>query len=94
MVVLNACYSEPQATALLAHVECVVGMRGAIRDDAARSFAIGFYGGLGDRESVDAAFKQGCAAIALEGLTEGDHPQLKVRDGIDAKQLILAADPR
>ncbi|TMQ07037.1 MAG: CHAT domain-containing protein, partial [Deltaproteobacteria bacterium] len=44
LVVLNACYSEVQAEALLAHVECVIGMSGSIGDDAARSFAIGFYG--------------------------------------------------
>ena len=64
-----------------------------IRDDAARSFAIGFYGGLGARESIAAAYAQGCAAISLEGLTDADRPQLAVRDGVDAKQLVLAADP-
>jgi len=64
-----------------------------IRDDAARSFAIGFYGGLGERESIAAAYAQGCAAISLEGLTDADRPQLAVRDGVDAKQLVLAADP-
>ena len=47
LVVLNACYTAPIADALLAHVDCVVGMTGSIHDDAARSFAIGFYGGLG-----------------------------------------------
>src|SRR6185436_9549743 len=46
LVVLNACYSDPQAAALLTRIDCVVGMRGSIHDDAARSFAIGFYGGL------------------------------------------------
>jgi nucleoside phosphorylase len=92
LVVLSACYSEAQATALLAHVDCIVGMRGSIRDDAARSFAIGFYGGLGERESVAAAYKQGCAAISLEGLPDGDRPQLKVRAGVDATRLVLAAD--
>jgi hypothetical protein len=93
LVVLNACYSEAQAEALLAHVDCVVGMDGSIHDDAARSFAIGFYGGLGDRESVGAAYRQGRAAISLDGLGDGDRPQLKVRDGVDASQLVLAADP-
>jgi hypothetical protein len=94
LVVLNACYSELQAAALVAHVDCVVGMTGAIGDDAARSFAIGFYGGLGERESVAAAYKQGRAAITLEGLRDGELPQLKVRDGVDAGRLVLAADPR
>ncbi len=91
LVVLSACYSEAQAEALLAHVACVVGMRGSIHDDAARSFAIGFYGGLGERESVAAAYQQGRAAIGLDGLRDADCPQLKVRVGVDASQLILAA---
>jgi hypothetical protein len=78
---------------LLAHVDCVVGTSGSIRDDAARSFAIGFYGGLGEREAVAAAYRQGRAAIALEGSPDGYLPQLKVRAGVDAEQLVLAADP-
>jgi WD40 repeat protein len=93
LVVLSACYSEVQAAALALHVDCVVGMGGAIKDDGARNFAIGFYGGLGARESVAAAYQQGRAAISLEGLSDGDRPQLKVRDGVDAHQFILAADP-
>jgi hypothetical protein len=94
MVVLNACYSEAQAKALLPHVDCVVGMSGSIHDDAARSFAIGFYGGLGERESIAAAYKQGCAAISLEGLRDRDGPQLVVRADVDASKLVLAADPQ
>jgi hypothetical protein len=91
LVVLNACYSEVQAEALSPHVDCVVGMSGAIRDDAARSYAIGFYGGLGERESIAAAHQQGCAAISLEGLDDADRPRLKTRSGVDATQIILAA---
>jgi len=94
LVVLNACYSEAQAEALLAHVDCVVGMVGAIGDDAARNFAIGFYGGLGERESVASAYRQGRAAISLEGLPDGETPHLRVRDGVDADRVILAAHPR
>jgi hypothetical protein len=84
LVVLNACFTEPMAQALLAHVDCVVGMNGAIHHNAARNFAIGFYGGLGERESIAAAFAQGTAAINLNGLRDADQPQLKVRDGFDA----------
>jgi formylglycine-generating enzyme required for sulfatase activity len=115
LVVLNACYSESHADALLAHVDCVVGIAGAIPDDAARSFAIGFYGGLGERESVAAAYKQGCAAISLEAAGDREWcpctardanaldraasamnrpgPQLRVRHGVDANQLILGSGP-
>jgi hypothetical protein len=91
MVVLNACYTAPIAEALLAHVDCVVGVSGAIHDDAARNFAIGFYGGLGEYESIAAAFKQGRAAIHLDGLPDADRPQLLVREGFEATRLILAA---
>jgi WD domain, G-beta repeat/CHAT domain len=92
LVVLNACYSDVQAQALLAHVGCIVGMNGSVRDDAARSFAIGFYGGLGERESIADAYKQGCAAVSLQGLPDRDRPQLSVRADVDASKLVLAAD--
>jgi tetratricopeptide (TPR) repeat protein len=91
LVVLNACFSEPVAEALLAHVDCVVGMSCAMHSDVARSFAIGFYGGLGEHESIAAAFAQGQAAIHLEGLPDADRPQLKLRAGFEPAQLILAA---
>src|ERR1041385_3966532 len=42
LVLLNACYSEQAAEALLTHVDCVVGMVGSIGDAAARRFAVGF----------------------------------------------------
>ncbi|TMQ14863.1 MAG: CHAT domain-containing protein, partial [Deltaproteobacteria bacterium] len=92
LVVLNACYTEMQAEALLAHVDCVVGMSGSIHREASRNFAIGFYGGLGERESVAAAYMQGRAAISLDGLLDGDLPQLKVREGVDARRLVLIMD--
>jgi len=91
LVVLNACFTEPIAKALLAHVDCVVGMTGSIRAEAARSFAIGFYGGLGEHASVAVAFEQGRAAIQLEGLPDAKRPQLAVRAGFDPTELILAA---
>jgi CHAT domain-containing protein len=92
LVVLNACYSATQAEALLAHVDCVVGMTGAIRDDTARHFAVGFYGGLGEREPIEAAFKQGRAAIALAGPDDRALPQLRTRAGVDANRIILTLE--
>ncbi|HWO25876.1 MAG TPA: hypothetical protein VNO30_44380, partial [Kofleriaceae bacterium] len=89
LVVLNGCYSEAQAEALLVHVDCVVGTSGSSHSDAARSFAIGFYGGLGDRESVVVACEQGAAAMSLEGVHDEDLPWLRVRAGVDASQLVL-----
>jgi hypothetical protein len=91
LVVLNACYSAAQADALVEHVDCVIGMSGSIQDDAARSFAIGFYGALGENTSIAAAYRDGRAAIQLESLPNADHPQLKERLGFDAEQCVLAA---
>jgi len=93
LVVLNACYSEPQADALLAYIDHVVGIGGTIHEETARVFAIGFYGGLGEHESIAVAYRQGQAAIDLQGLPDCDLPQLKVRAGVDATRFILAAVP-
>jgi len=88
VVVLSACYSQESADALLEYVDCVVGMGGSIHDDAARNFAIGFYGALGENEPVDAAVRHGGAATNLTGLSDLERPQLKVRTGVDAAQLV------
>jgi hypothetical protein len=90
LVVLNGCYSELQAEALLQHVDCVVGTRGTVDPAAAKAYAIGFFGGLGEHESVAIAHKQGCAAVSLEGLHDSERPRLKVRPGVDAGTLVLA----
>ncbi|HWO25662.1 MAG TPA: tetratricopeptide repeat protein [Kofleriaceae bacterium] len=90
LVVLSACYGDAAAEALLAHVDCVVGVRGALPDDMAQAFAKGFYGALGDRESIETAYRHGNAAISLEGLADAARPRLKVRAGADAARSILA----
>jgi hypothetical protein len=68
-------------------------MAGGIVDQAATSFSIGLYIGIGGGESVAAAFKQGCAAIGMTGAGDPDQPQLRVRQGVDARRVVLA-DPR
>jgi hypothetical protein len=93
IVVLSACYSSVQAEALLAHVDGVVGMTAEIGDAASRAFAIGFYGGLGNRQSVANAVKSGGAAIALEGLSDNALPQLRTRTGVVPAQWVIDADP-
>jgi len=93
VVVLSACFSTAHAQALLAHVDCVVGTNGTLLDEVARNFAIGFYGGCGDQQSVAAAFKQGCAAVSPSGVLAVARPELMTRPGVDASKLVLAADP-
>jgi hypothetical protein len=92
MVALAACYTEPQAEALIAHVDVVIGFGGAIRDDAARKFSVSLYGAIAEGESVEVAYLQGRAAIGLEGLPDRDRPKLKVKPGVDASKLVFATD--
>ncbi len=75
-VVLNGCYSEVQAQAIAQHIPYVIGMNGAISDQAAIAFAVGFYDALGAGHDVEFAFKFGCAAIQLDGCTEHLTPVL------------------
>ncbi|MDJ0899245.1 MAG: CHAT domain-containing protein [Xenococcus sp. MO_188.B8] len=75
-VVLNACYSEPQAQAIAQHIESVVGMSKAITDQAAISFATSFYQALGYGHDIKTAFDLGCVQIDMENLDEQDTPKL------------------
>lgn len=96
LVFLNACYSREQAQALLTTIDCVVGMKESIRDDAATVFASSFYRALGFGRSIQEAFDQGRTALLLEGIPEEDIPELLVKEGIDPKQVVLigsAANP-
>ena len=89
IVVLNACYSDSQADAVCSVVDCVVGMAGAIHDDAARSFAVGFYRALGNRRSLGNAFDQAVAALAAKGMPDEVLPRCVARHGIDAYRMTL-----
>lgn len=66
-VVLNGCYSAPQAEAISQQIPTVIGMSTAISDRAAIAFAVGFYDALGAGRSVKSSYKLGCSGIALAG---------------------------
>jgi hypothetical protein len=89
LVVLNACYSQPQAEALAAHVPCVVGSGDEISDQDATRYAAAFYRSLAFGHSVKNAHDQGLAAIALEAGTAPDQTRLVCRPGVDPDQLRL-----
>ncbi len=89
LVVLNACFSDDLADDLLGIVDCVVGMQGAISDEAARSFAVAFYRTLGYRGSVGNAVQQAIATLAGKGLPNEQLPVCHVRPTIDADALVL-----
>lgn len=78
-VLLNACYSEEQATAIHQHIDCVVGMNQAIGDAAAIKFSVGFYTGLMAGINYQDCFEMGCTSIDLQGIPEYLTPKIKNR---------------
>jgi WD40 repeat protein len=65
-ILLNACYSEEQADAIVQHINYVIGMDREVRDDAAIAFAVDFYRGLGNGLSIEQAFELGKVAVSME----------------------------
>lgn len=78
-VVLNACYSDIQAEAIVQHISFVIGMKTAIGDQAAIAFAVGFYRALGAKRSPEEAYEFGCVEIQLQGIPEESTPVLRKR---------------
>ncbi len=74
-VILNACYSKEQATIISKHGIYVIGMNKAIGDDAAISFAIGFYQSLGAGKDYEFAFNNAMTNISPY-LKDANTPEL------------------
>jgi len=91
VVVLNACFSRDQAEAIVEVIDCAIGMKQEIGDEAAIAFAASFYSAVGYGRSVEDAFEQAKVALLLKGIPEEDTPTLLVRAGVDAGQLFLVA---
>jgi AAA-like domain/CHAT domain len=79
-VVLNACYSDTQAKAIVQHIPFVIGMNKAIGDKAAIAFAVGFYQALGANRSIEDAYKFGCVEILLQRIPENLTPVLRTKE--------------
>ncbi len=90
-VVLNACYTKPQATEIAKHVPCVIGMSKAVGDAAAIQFAAAFYQALGYGHNIRKAFELGCVQINLVGLQEQDTPQLLTRRAGEEEMVLVQA---
>jgi hypothetical protein len=89
LVFLNACYSREQAQALVANIDCVIGMTKSIHDNAAKIFSSSFYRAIGFGRSIQEAFDQGVAALLLEDIPEEGVPELLTREGVDPRQIVL-----
>jgi len=89
LVILNACFSRPQAEAITEVIDCAIGMKRAIGDKAAITFAASFYRAIGFGRTIRQAFDQGKVALMLEGVPEQDTPELLVRPGVDPNAIVL-----
>ena len=76
-VVLNACDSDQQSEAIVAHINYVVGMSQPMLDKAATIFAVGFYQGLAAGKSVEQAYKLGCLAIQISSVGKSQSHQTR-----------------
>ena len=93
LVLLNACSTRPQAEAIAETIDCTIGMRKPIGDEAAIVFAASFYRALGFGRSVKEAFELGKAALLLESIPEDKTPELLTRAGVDASAIIFVQPP-
>jgi hypothetical protein len=93
-VVLNACYSEVQAQAIVQYIPYVIGMNQAIGDEAARQFAQGFYRAIWANRSIEDAFALGVNAIELQGkkMPEGLTPVLIRRSDLTPASDLINPD--
>jgi hypothetical protein len=89
VVLLNACFSRPQAEAITGEIDCAIGMMRAIGDDAAITFAASFYRAIGFGRSVKEAFDQGKTALQLEGTAEEQTPVLMMRQNTAAGSIFV-----
>jgi serine/threonine-protein kinase len=88
-VVLNACYSELQARAIVGHIDCVIGMSQTIRDSSAITFAGQFYQALGYGRHIGTAFNLGKNALDLYATGESETPHMLIRDGLAPEDVTL-----
>jgi CHAT domain len=86
-VVLNACLTAVQATAVNKHVPCVVGMSGSVVDPVAIEFADGFYSAISNGQSIKAAFGLGRNALQGAGMDDRD-PELFAAPGVAERTFI------
>lgn len=90
LVFFNTCHSYNQAKACIQHVAASIGMNRDVDDRAARFFAAQFYSAIGFGHSVDRAFHQAKALVAMEYPGEEDIPEVYEQND---ESLILVRPP-
>jgi hypothetical protein len=91
VVVLNACYSAAQARGIVESIDCAVGIKGEIGDEASIAFSAEFYQALAYGQSVQQSYDLGMARLCSEGIAApAARVTLDRREGVDPSQIILA----
>lgn len=89
LVFFNTCYSINQAEAVSQFVDATIGMNTSIGDETARIFSSQFYSAIGFGLSVAKAFQQAKALVMMEGIPEENTPELFIKNGLNAEEIIL-----
>lgn len=89
LVFFNTCYSHNQARSVVEHVEAAIGMNTTIGDNTARIFSSQFYSAIGFGFSLGKAFEQAKALLMMEGIKEENTPELFVKEGLNAYEIII-----
>ncbi|WFR67665.1 CHAT domain-containing protein [Curtobacterium flaccumfaciens] len=92
LVVLNACESAENLQPLLAGVPIAIGMKAAVGDADAITFATRFYRAVADGQSVQGALALASADMKMNGLDDFDLPIIVAADDIDPASLRLVVN--
>jgi hypothetical protein len=82
LVLLNACFTKPQACALTEVIDYAVGISKAIGDRAGVTFAGAFYRALGFGRSIPEAFESAKAELKLTKAPRSQGIELFSRNGV------------
>ncbi len=96
LVVLNACFTKEQASALTEVIDYSIGISKAIGDRAGVTFAGAFYRALGFGKAVPRAFESAKAELKLNRTPRSRGIELYIRNGTDGLKSSsrIASKPR
>lgn len=86
-VIFNFCNSSKFAEKVSKHVECAIGIDGAIASKAAIDFAQGFYGYLSDREPGQPSVFNDAFEAAKNGSVGDDRQKFKIFSNPETREL-------
>ena len=92
-VILNACYSSEQATAIQEHVPHIVAMTDEITEQAALAFSKGFYNALANHKDIQQAYQFGKNAVEFENNTNSQIIQFFTNTTLQNKLGLLQLTP-